>query len=219
MKISFKSFSLAIIASALTLLGSACGGSSDSSSSDSDNSKKDLNQILEDKDFVAANEYLVQCFDECHRFGTAVSLEDDYVMPASKVLKAEATHLMDTDDPEAEKIFLLCLNDVAGNVGNWQVETGTFDGVDKFDNRQYIEEVTPYNACLLAIIREALIKDKLPLAKKIYKMMKPNYIESKELKEGEDPGYVKSYIRTYKSNDAQREEAKTLIADYEAEQN
>ncbi len=209
MKISLKSLSLAVIASALTLLGSACGSSGNGD-------KKDLNQLLADNDFAGANEYLIQRFDEANRYG-GTSLDTKYILPATKVLKAEATYLMDTDDPEAEKVFLLCLNDVSGNVGNHQVETGSFDGDQKIHTKLYIDEVTPYNACLLAIIREALIKDKLSLAKKVYKMMKPNYTENQELKEGASSGWVSSYIWTYTSNDAQREEAKALIDDYEAE--
>lgn len=146
MKISLKSLSLAVIASALTLLGSACGSSGNGD-------KKDLNQLLADNDFAGANEYLIQRFDEANRYG-GTSLDTKYILPATKVLKAEATYLMDTDDPEAEKV---------------------------------------------------------------YKMMKPNYTENQELKEGASSAWVSSYIWTYTSNDAQREEAKALIDDYEAE--
>lgn len=188
----------------------SCGGSKEKDRS--------LNEMLEENDFAAANKYLTDLNSRIQK-GTFPhgDITDKYLPNAIQTLKAEASYLMDQDDPDAETLFMLCINDVAGNIGNYQATTGFFDG----DNQTYTEfitdEVTPYNACLLSIIKEALIKDKPEFAKKVLKMMKLNYKCDQKMKEGTKGKYVYDYTYNYTEDNSQLEEAKKLIEDYEKE--
>ena len=195
-----------IILGAISDMISSCGSSS---SGEKDN--RSLVEMLDEYDFAAANKYV-----------SRISTKDgydiaNYYLPAAiKTLKAEASFLMDDNDAEAERLFMLCANDVSGNIGNYQAQLGFSDGDTFYDTEHIIEQVTPYNQCMISIIREALIKDKPEFAKKVLKLMKNNYKCDKRLKEGKKGGYVYDYTYDYKEDNSQIEEAKKLIAEYEA---
>ncbi len=188
-----------------------CGGSNNS-----DSDKRSLTEMLDENDFAGANKYVANIFNSTG--GSIHDIENKYLPAAIQTLKAEASYLMDQDDQDAETLFMLCINDVSGNIANYQPSTGFFDGEDQFDTDCIIEEVTPYNACLISIIREAIIKNKPDFAKKVLKMMKKNYKCDKKLKPGEKGRYVYDYTYNYTEDISQIQEAKKLISDYEAQQ-
>lgn len=184
-----------------------CGGSKEKDKSD-----RSLTEILEENDFAAANKYL----SKINRKGS-YEICNKYLPAATEILKAEASYLMDQDDPDAETLFMLCINDVSSNIGNSQPTIGHFEGDNNYDTEKYIDQVTPYNACLLSIIKEAAIKNKPEFAKKVLKLMKPNYICEKQLIPGKDTGYVSSYTYDYSKDDSQIEEAQKIISELEAQ--
>lgn len=198
----------------IAIFGSAlesCGGAKEK--------ERSITEMLDENDFAAANKYLS---DKNSRFQKGYfphgDIRDKYLPDAIQTLKAEASYLMDQDDPDAETLFMLCINDVSGNIGNYQPANGFFDGQEQIETKFIIEEVTPYNHCLISIIKEALIKNKLDFAKKVFNMMKKNYKCDKQLKKGEDSGYVSSYTYNYTEDNSQLEEAQKLISDYEKNQ-
>lgn len=177
---------------------------------------KSLSEMLDKNDFKGANKLLSEIYDR-GAYKNATDMTNVYIPSAIKVLRAEASYLMSENDPAAEQLFKLCLNDVSANIGKYNVVTGIFEGQRQPKTDKYIDEVTPYNACLLTIIKEALITDNPDFAKTVLSMMKTNYVCNKELREGHSTyhPYENDYTYDYKENNSQIEEAKQLISEYE----
>lgn len=166
-----------------------------------------VKEALSAEDFATANKLLVDGYNRYNDRGFYV--RDTYVPNAMMVLKAEASFLLEKgEDAEITKLFLLCINDVASNLGNQQFSIGRFENdEDPHDNEYYIEEVTPYNATLVSIIREACLKGNTDFAKKVVKFIKPNYkCSKKRLPDGN------GYAYTYSVDDSAMEEADKIIA-------
>ncbi len=207
-----------LIIGAISSVFQACGGGDNKNGSNNDD--RSLAEMLDENDFAAANQHLSKVYNngaDKNDYNGYRKRVDKYIPDATKILKVEASYLMDQDDPEAEQLFQLCINDVASNIGNQQVITGHFDGKEQTETKFYIEEVTPYNACLLSIIKEAVIKEKPDFAKKVFKMMKKNYVIEQNLKPGMDSGKVSSYTYDCNEDNAILDEAQRIIAEYEAE--
>jgi hypothetical protein len=173
-----------------------------------------LTDMLADNDFAAANEYISETYTAKKLAGMSSSEKaDKYIPEAIQVLKAEASYLMDENDAEAERLFMLLINDVSGNIGNQQFQVGHLGREsmdDKYEADDYNEEITPYNAGLLPIIKEAIIKDNPEFAKKVLSMMEKNYtVVEKFPEEGE-------YSLDITEDNSWIEEAQKFISDYEA---
>lgn len=186
-----------------TLLLTACSCGSD---------KPSLQEALSAEDFTTVNELLVDGYNQYS--GIPNYVRDTYIPDAMKVLKTEASFLLDKEeDAETTKLFLLCINDVASNLGNQQFAVGRFTGRENpSDNEYYIEEVTPYNATLVSIIREACLKGNRDFAKKVVKFLKPNYKCSKKLLPQKSGSYNSHYVYTYSVDNSAMEEADKIIA-------
>ena len=188
-----------------------CGGGKGAGSSN-----RSLEEILDENDFASANKYVADVFTKAEKdYFPHGRIVDKYLPAAIKTLKAEASYLMDQDDPDAETLFMLCINDVAGNIANYQPVTGFFDGTHQTETEFISDEVTPYNACLISIIREAVIKNKPDFAKKVFKMMKTNYKCEKHLKPGMDSKWAYNYTYEYSEDNSQIEEAQKLLSELE----
>lgn len=204
------------IAGIVLIIGIVGSISDACSNKEKESDGKSLTEMLDENDFKSANGYVNNIYNNISKQGSYKQLElitEKYLPAAIQTLKAEASYLMDQDDPEAEKLFMLCLNDVSGNIGKYQVTLGIYDESIN-DMYKITEEITPYNICLLAIIKEALIKEKPDFAKKVFKMMKKNYKCEKKLKEGKSGFFDSHYTYDYKEDNSQIEEAQILLSEF-----
>ena len=172
---------------------------------DHKNDSRTLTEMLDENDFAAANKYVAK-----HQYKYHHEIARYYLPDALKTLKAEATYLMDQDDSDAETLFMLCINDVAGNIGIGQPVTGTYKESDT-ETDGIIDEITPYNSCLISIIREAVIKNKPEFANKVFKMMKQNYKCDKQIIQSGTWSDDCTY--EYTEDNSQIEEAKSLLSE------
>ena len=172
-----------------------------SSKGEENSTQKELtiDDAIRNNDFKTCNELLTEYYSKNGSYR--------YMEEALKVLKAEGSYLIDVRDAEAEKLFLLCLNDVILKIEKYrpqEMKNSEYSG----DNNTYIDSVTPYNACLIALIRESLIKDNLSFAEVIYPYVKVN------LKKQTKSGGVFTEFYTYTFDCTEQQTAKKLISDY-----
>lgn len=190
------------------------------SGDDSDESKPTtIREAIIANDFEACNRMLENIYNntvigEGRRGITGTfNIADEYIPKAIQVLKAEASYLMDVQNSDAEKLFMLCFNDISGKLGVFNYGERKTKGLD-YDNDQYMSCVTPLNGCLLSILKEALIKENLSFAEKVEKLILIN-IKEQVKKNGafEDNDY------TYTLDKSAQETAKELINDYKVKNN
>ncbi len=182
--------------------------------SESNNKPTTIREAIIANDFETCNRMLENIYTNLVNRGyERISLDDEYIPKAIQVLKAEASYLMDVQNSEAEKLFMLCFNDVSGKLGVFNYGERKTKGSD-FDNDIYMACATPLNGCLLSILKEALIKDNISFAEKVEKLILIN-IKEKVKKNGtfEDDDY------TYTLDKSAQETAKGLIKDYKAKNN
>lgn len=179
------------------------------SGDENNNGPSTIREAIIANDFEACNRILEYIYyNRVIEHEQLYSIADEYIPRAIQVLKAEASYLMDAQNSDAERLFMLCFNDVSGKLGVFRYgEKNTHK--NDYDNEQYMECVTPLNGCLLSIIREALIKDNLSFAEKVEKLVLVN-IKNSSTSE-------KNYIYTF-DHSAQKT-AKELIRDYKAKNN
>lgn len=181
-------------------------------SGDDENSELEyetIEEAIKANDFQACNEMLTYVYDSYVDSPRSYEISRTYIPKAIKVLKAEGSYLIDVDDTDAEKLFLLCLNDVIFKIGGFTPKEKKTESSD-YDNQEYKECVTPLNACLLALIRESLIKENLSFAEKIVPYIQKNIIEEVKNERTFGGDY------TYKFDNTDQNEAKKLISDYKA---
>lgn len=186
----------------------------DDDTSESNNKPTTIREAIIANDFEACNRMLENIYTNLVNRGyERISLNDEYIPKSIQILKAEASYLMDVQNSDAEKLFMLCFNDVSGKLGVFNYGERQTKGSD-FDNDQYMACATPLNGCLLSILKEALIKDNISFAEKVEKLILIN-IKEKVKKNGtfEDDDY------TYTLDKSAQETAKELIKDYKAKNN
>lgn len=171
-----------------------------------------IDEAIKANDFQACNEMLTYVYDRYVDSPRSYEIADRYIPRAIKVLKAEGSYLIDVDDTDAEKLFLLCLNDVIFKIGGFTPKEKQTESSD-YDNDQYKECTTPLNACLLALIRESLIKDNLSFAEKIVPYIQIGINKSVKNEHFTGGDY------TYKFDYTEQKTAKKLISDYKAKNN
>jgi hypothetical protein len=168
-----------------------------------------IDEAIKNYDFQTCNEMLTDIYNRYVDSPRSYEIADTYIPHAIKVLKAEGSYLIDIDNADAEKLFLLCLNDVIANIGGFRPEEKKTESHD-YNNTQYKACITPLNGCLLALIREALIKDNLSFAEKITPFIQVN-IKSNVKNESTFGG---DYTYTFDYSDQQT--AQKLIKEYKS---
>lgn len=184
----------------------SCGGDDERKESGPETT---IEEAIKANDFQACNEMLTYVYDSYVDSPRSGEISRTYIPKAIKVLKAEGSYLIDVEDTDAEKLFLLCLNDVIFKIGGFTPKEKKTESYD-YDNQQYKKCVTPLNACLLALIRESLIKENLSFAEKIVPYIQKNIIEEVKNEQTFGGDY------TYKFDNTDQNEAKKLISDYKA---
>lgn len=189
-----------------------------SCNNDDNNKPTTIREAIIANDFEVCNRMLENIYNntvlgEGRGLSGTFNIADEYIPKAIQVLNAEASYLMDIQSSDAEKIFMLCFNDVSGKLGVFNYGERKTKGSD-YDNEQYMSCVTPLNGCLLSIIKEALIKENLSFAEKVEKLILIN-IKKKVKKNGtsEDDNYI------YTLDKSAQERAKELIHDYKVKNN
>lgn len=168
-----------------------------------------IEEAIKNNDFQTCNELLVSVYNDWVDSPRSGNISNKYIPQAIKVLKAEGTYLIDIGDTEAEKLFLLCLNDVIFNFGGFTPQEKNTESYD-YDNQEYEACVTPLNSCLLALIRESLIKENLSFAEKIVPYIQVNIKESVKNENFTGGDY------TYTFDYTAQQTAKKLISDYKS---
>lgn len=176
-----------------------------------------IREAIITNDFEACNRMLEDLYNykvigDAPFAGTSM-IYDEYIPQAIQVLKAEASYLMDIQSPDAERLFMLCLNDVIGKLGEFRYGEKKTKGFD-YNNDQYMSCATSLNGCLLSIIREALIKDNLSFAEKIEKMVLVSIKADKKTN-----GTFEEDDYTYTFDHSAQKTAKELIRDYKVRNN
>lgn len=157
-----------------------------------------LNEAIAANDFRTCDSILVVSKDACD---SAWDLNDNYWPRAEKVIKAQADYLIETDDPEAEIIFIKILNDNNLVFGQYNFVDGKNGSGN--DNGFGAKALKIYNNFCLVTVNQCLINDKPELARKVAKLIRQDM-------EKNDDGI-------YHFSDKSKDEAKKAIADYEAE--
>ena len=178
------------------------------SGDENNNGPSTIREAIIANDFEACNRMLENIYYNTVVNGSSYNIAERYIPQAIQVLKAEASYLMDAQNSDAERLFMLCFNDVSGKLGELRYGEKNTHKQD-YDNEEYMECVTPLNGCLLSIIREALIKDNLSFAEKVEKLVLVNIKNSSTSEE--------NYIYTF-DHSAQKT-AKELIRDYKTRNN
>lgn len=187
------------------------------SGDENNNGPSTIREAIIANDFEACNRMLEDLYNykvigDAPFAGTSM-IYDEYIPQAIQVLKAEASYLMDIQSPDAERLFMLCLNDVIGKLGEFRYGEKKTKGFD-YNNDQYMSCATSLNGCLLSIIREALIKDNLSFAEKIEKMVLVSIKADKKTN-----GTFKEDDYTYTFDHSAQKTAKELIRDYKVRNN
>lgn len=187
------------------------------SGDENNNGPSTIREAIIANDFEACNRMLEDLYNykvigDAPFAGTSM-IYDEYIPQAIQVLKAEASYLMDIQSPDAERLFMLCLNDVIGKLGEFRYGEKKTKGSD-YNNDQYMSCATSLNGCLLSIIREALIKDNLSFAEKIEKMVLVSIKADKKTN-----GTFEEDDYTYTFDHSAQKTAKELIRDYKARNN
>lgn len=159
-----------------------------------------LNEAIAANDFRTCDSILVVSKDACD---SAWDLNDNYWPRAEKVIKAQADYLIETDDPDAEKLFIKILNDNNLIFSRYKFEEGGGDYKWENDNEYGAQALKIYNNFCLVTVNQCLINDKPELARKVAKLIRQDM-------EKNDDGI-------YHFSDKSKDEAKKAIADYDAE--
>lgn len=155
-----------------------------------------INEAIAANDFHTCDSVLIAVKDGCD----GVYRLNEYYWPrAQKIVKAQADYLIETDDPDAEKLFLKILNDNNMVFGEYTY----IDNSDDNSNHWYREAVNKYNAFCLVTVNQCLLNDKPELARKVAKFIRQDMTRDNE----------KIYHLENTSIDA----AKKAIAEYDAE--
>lgn len=187
------------------------------SGDENNNGPSTIREAIIANDFEACNRMLEDLYNykvigDAPFAGTSM-IYDEYIPQAIQVLKAEASYLMDIQSPDAERLFMLCLNDVIGKLGEFRYGEKKTKGFD-YNNDQYMSCATSLNGCLLSIIREALIKDNLSFAEKIEKMVLVSIKADKKTN-----GTFEEDDYTYTFDHSAQKTAKEFIRDYKVRNN
>ncbi|MCM1317138.1 MAG: hypothetical protein NC241_03050 [Bacteroides sp.] len=157
-----------------------------------------INEAIAANNFRTCDSVLIVIKDNCDM---ARDLDYFYWPRVEKVLKAQADYLIETDDPEAEKLFIKILNDNNLIFSRYKFEEGDKDWDN--DNEYGAKALKIYNNFCLVTVNQCLINDKPELARKVAKLIRQDMEEDSE--------------RIYHFLDKSKDEAKKAIADYDAE--
>lgn len=183
------------------------------SGDENNNGPSTIREAIIANDLEACNRMLENIYYNTVVNGYEHNIKKQYIPEAIQVLKAEASYLMDVQSPDAERLFMLCLNDVIGKLGEFRYGEKKTKGFD-YNNDQYMSCATSLNGCLLSIIREALIKDNLSFAEKIEKMVLVSIKADKKTN-----GTFEEDDYTYTFDHSAQKTAKELIRDYKVRNN
>lgn len=187
----------------------SCGGKKNDNA---DQGPATIREAIIANDFEACNRMLEDLYNykvigNATFAGTSM-IYDEYIPQAIQVLKAEASYLMDMQNPDAERLFMLCFNDVSGKLGEFRYGEKKTKGPD-YNNDQYMSCATSLNGCLITIIKEALIKDNLSFAEKVEKLVLVSIKADKKTN-----GTFEEDDYTYTFDRSAQKMAKELIRDY-----